>query len=337
MSDDGGRGLRLLHGFEPGLTRLKVASGFAYLHSNGSAVDDEADLERIARLAIPPAWKDVWIAPEPAAHLQATGIDARGRKQYLYHPQWREDRDELKFQDMEAFGRAQPALRERIERELGRDRNLGHGRVLGLSLRLLDVGLFRVGSDRYARENHHYGLTTLQVSQVVVRDRQAVFDYVGKAGKRQRVSVADQEAVEVLAALRRRRSGPPELIAFRGARGWSRVHGEDVNNFLRCLSGGPFSAKEYRTWNATVIAATALAAQRPVNSRAALLASRAAADALGNTPAVARQSYIDPRIFQRYAEGRVVMLEDVPAGDWLARASIEQRVLELLDSSGSSG
>jgi DNA topoisomerase IB len=337
MSDDGGRKLQLVHGFEPGWTRVKAAAGFAYVRNDGSTVDDQADLDRIARLAIPPAWKDVWVAPEPTAHLQATGIDARGRKQYLYHPQWREDRDEHKFHDMEAFGRAQPELRNGIERELRRGQSLGHGRVLGLALRLLDVGLFRIGSDRYARENHHYGLTTLQQSQLAVRDGQAIFDYVGKAGKRQRLSIGDPDAVEVLGALRRRRSGPPELIAFRGARGWSRVHGEDVNNFLRCLSRGPFSAKEYRTWNATVIAATALAVQRPANARAALLASRPVAEALGNTPAVARQSYIDPRIFQRYAEGRVVTLEDAPEDQWLARASVESRVLDLLDPSSSPG
>jgi DNA topoisomerase IB len=300
-------------------------------------VSEQEELERIAGLAIPPAWKDVWIAPEPAAHLQATGIDARGRKQYLYHPKWREDRDELKFHDMEAFGRAQPALRDRIELELGREQSLSHGRVLALVLRLLDVGLFRIGSDRYARENHHYGLTTLQLSQVVVRDGHAVFDYVGKAGKRQVLSIADPGAVEVLGALRRRRSGPPELIAFRGARGWSRVHGEDVNNFLRCLSGGPFSAKEYRTWNATVIAATALAAQRPAKARAALMASRPVAEALGNTPTVARQAYIDPRIFQRYAEGRVVTLDGGADDQWLARASLESRVLDVLDSGSSPG
>jgi DNA topoisomerase IB len=321
------------------LTRVKAAGGFAYVQDDGLSVSDNRDLARIARLAIPPAWTDVWIAPEPAAHLQATGIDARGRKQYLYHPKWREDRDELKFQDMEEFGRAQPVLRDRIKRELGREQNLvgrgqnlGRDRVLGLALRLLDVGLFRIGSDRYARENHHYGLTTLEVNQVAVRRGHAIFDYVGKAGKRQRLSIGDRDAVEVLAALRRRRSGPPELIAFRGARGWSRVHGEDVNNFLRCLSGGPFSAKEYRTWNATVIAAKALAAQRPANARAEMLASRPVAEALGNTPAVARQSYIDPRIFQRYVEGRAVTLDDLPQDQWLARASLESRVLDLLGS-----
>jgi DNA topoisomerase I len=331
VAGDGDRSLHLVHGFEPGLTRVRGAGGFAYQRSDGTVVDDTADLERIAKLAIPPAWTDVWISPDAAAHLQATGIDARGRKQYRYHAKWREDRDELKFQDMESFGRVQPSLRARIEQDLGREQRLDHRRILALSLRLLDVGLFRVGSDRYARENHHYGLTTLRMSQVAVRDGRAVFDYIGKEGKRQRLSIADGEAVEVLAALRRRRSGPPELIAFRGARGWTRVHGQDVNNFLRCLSGGPFSAKEYRTWNATVIAATTLAARQPVDARAAGLASRAVAEALGNTPAVARQSYIDPRVFGRYAEGHVVNLFDLPDDAWQARARIERQVLELLD------
>jgi DNA topoisomerase IB len=332
VAGDGDSSLHLVHGFEPGLTRVRGAGGFAYQHSDGTEVDDAADLERIARLAIPPAWTDAWISPDPAAHLQATGIDARGRKQYRYHPKWREERDELKFHDMESFGRVQPGLRARIDQDLGREQHLDHHRILALALRLLDVGLFRVGSDRYARENHHYGLTTLQMSQVVVRDGSAVFDYTGKEGKRERLAVTDAEAVKVLATLRRRRSGPPELIAFRGARGWTRVHGQDVNNFLRCLSGGPFSAKEYRTWNATVIAATALAGQRPVDGRAAGLASRAVAEALGNTPAVARQSYIDPRVFRRYAEGQVVNLHDLPDGAWQARATIERRVLGLLAS-----
>jgi DNA topoisomerase IB len=310
---------------------VRGAGGFTYQHSDGTAVDGAADLKRIADLAIPPAWTDVWISLDPAANLQATGLDARGRKQYRYHAKWREERDELKFQDMESFGRVQPALRGRIERDLGREQHLDHRRILSLSLRLLDVGLFRVGSDRYARENHHYGLTTLKMSQVVVRDGRAVFDYIGKEGKRQRLSIADAQAVDVLAALRRRRSGPPELMAFRGARGWTRVHSQDVNNFLRCLSGGPFSAKEYRTWNATVIAATTLAARQPVEARAARLASRAAGEALGDTPAVARQSYIDPRVFRRYAEGQVVNLDDLPDDAWQARATIEGRVLELLD------
>jgi len=322
--------LRLVHGFDAGLTRIGAARSFVYRDAEGGLVEDAATLQRIAALAIPPAWRDVWIAADPSAHLQATGIDARGRKQYRYHAQWVHARDELKFHDMEAFGRAQPALRAQIADELAREAGVGHARVLALSLRLLDVGLFRVGSDRYARENHHYGLTTLQRSQVLVREGQAVFDYVGKAGKRQRLAIADADAVPVLATLRRRRSGPAELMAFRGPRGWTRIHGEDVNNFLRSLSGGPFSAKEYRTWNATVIAATGLAAERPTAARAAAVASRMAADALGNTPTVARQAYIDPRVFERYAEGSVVELGGLAGDPWQARERVERRVLELL-------
>jgi DNA topoisomerase IB len=332
---NGGADLRLVHGFDAGLTRGGTPRSFVYREPDGASVTDQATLERIAALAIPPAWRDVWIARDPSAHLQATGIDARGRKQYRYHAQWLHDRDELKFHDMEAFGRAQPALRELIADELAREAGVGHARVLALSLRLLDVGLFRVGSDRYARENHHYGLTTLQKGQVAVRDGQAVFDYVGKAGKRQRLAIADPDAVPVLATLRRRRSGPPELMAFRGPHGWTRIHGEDVNNFLRCLSGAPFSAKEYRTWNATVIAATALAAERPTTARAPAVASRTVGDALGNTPTVARQAYIDPRVFERYAAGAVLDLDALPADPWQARGRVERRVLALLGALGT--
>ncbi len=323
--------LRLVHGFEPGLTRVKVAGRFVYLDAEGSRVQDDRVLDRITALAIPPAWADVWVSSDPAAHLQATGVDARGRKQYRYHAKWRQDRDELKFQDMEAFARVQPALRSRVAEELARERQMGHSRVLALALRLLDVGLFRVGSDRYARENHHYGLTTLQREQVAVDGERAVFDYVGKAGKRQRLAVTDHEAVPAVATLRRRRSGPRELMAFRGAHGWTRIHGDDVNNFLRHVTASSFSAKEYRTWNATVIAATALAAERPAASRAASSASRAAAAALGNTPAVARDAYIDPRVLERYRQGDALHLDGVPPDPWQARAVVEARVLELLD------
>jgi DNA topoisomerase IB len=202
--------------------------------------------------------------------------------------------------------------------------------VLALSLRLLDVGLFRVGSDRYARDNRHYGLTTLLREQVAVRNGQAVFDYVGKAGRRQRLAVTDTEALAVLGTLRRRRTGPSELLVFRGQRGWTRIHREDVNNFLRAESGGPFSAKEYRTWNATVIAATALATHRPPKSRAARVASEAAAAALGNTPTVARQSYIDPRVLDLYESGETIELDEPLDDIWQARGRVEQSVLELL-------
>jgi DNA topoisomerase-1 len=325
--------LRFVHDSQPGLHRVRAGASFTYLDEDEAGVEDPVALDRIRRLAIPPAWSMVWIAPRADAHLQATGIDSRRRKQYRYHPAWRQERDQLKFHDMKAFGRAQRRLRRRIE--LGLDDGAeptGHRRVLALSLRLLDIGLLRVGSDRYARDNKHYGLTTLLREQVTVRPDQAVFDYPGKAGKRQRLAITDAPALEVLATLKRRRHDPRELLVFRGAHGWTRVHREDVNNFLRAESGGPFSAKEYRTWNATVIAASTLAALQPRRSQAVTVASRAVAAALGNTPAVARQSYIDPRVFERFSAGDVIALDGLPSDPWQARARIEGRVLTLLSA-----
>ncbi len=322
-----------MHDFQPGLRRARVGADVVYLDEDGALVDDPAVLDRIRGLAIPPAWSSVWIAPSADAHLQATGVDSRGRKQYRYHPEWQHERDQVKFHDMQAFGRAQPQLRSRIELGLiAGDEPLGHRRVLALSLRLLDIGLLRVGSDRYARDNKHYGLTTLLREQVTVRPDRAVFDYVGKAGKRQTLAIADAPSLDVLAALKRRRQGPPELLVFRAARGWTRIHREDVNNFLRAESGGPFSAKEYRTWNATVIAAATLAALKPRPSRAPTIASRAVAAALGNTPTVARQSYIDPRVFARFNDGHVIALDRLPADPWKARTRIERRVLVMLSA-----
>jgi DNA topoisomerase I len=325
--------LRFVCDFQPGLRRERAAGGFVYLDEHGEHVADPIVLDRIRGLAIPPAWTTVWIAPSADAHLQATGFDSRARKQYRYHPAWRHEREDLKFHDMEAFGRAQPRLRKQIELGLADKREpLNHRRVLALSLRLLDIGLLRVGSDRYARENQHYGLTTLLREQVTVGPEQAVFDYVGKAGKRQRLAVADAPTLEVLAPLKRRRQGPRELLVFRAKRTWTRIHREDVNNFLRAESGGPFSAKEYRTWNATVIAAATLAASQPRPSRAETVASQAVAAALGNTPTVARQSYIDPRVFARFSDGHVIALERLPSDPWQARARIERRVLAMLSA-----
>ncbi len=324
---------RFVHDFQPGLHRARVGADVVYLEEDGTRVEDPAALDRIHGLAIPPAWSSVWIAPSADAHLQATGVDSRGRKQYRYHPAWQHERDQVKFHDMEAFGRAQGALRRRIELGLSDGAEpLGHRRVLALSLRLLDIGLLRVGSDRYARDNKHYGLTTLLREQVTVRPDHAVFDYVGKAGKRQRLAIADAPALDVLAALKRRRQGPRELLVFRTAHRWTRIHREDVNNFLRVESGGPFSAKEYRTWNATVIAAATLAALRPHPSRAPAIASRAVAAALGNTPTVARHSYIDPRVFERFNDGHFIALDRLPPDPWEARTRIEHRVLVMLSA-----
>jgi DNA topoisomerase IB len=327
---DDGQHLRFVHDFDPGLSRTGSPGSFIYLDRDGSVIDDLVTLERIHALAIPPAWTSVWIAPQPDAHLQATGIDRAGRKQYRYHARWLQERDALKYRDMEDFGRIQPALRSRISGDMNAGRELSHLHVLALALRLLDVGLFRVGSDRYARDSAHYGLTTLHLDQVTIRDGAATFDYVGKAGRRQNLTVTDPEAVTALAALKRRRSGPEELLAFRGAHGWTRIHREDVNNFLRAEANGPFSAKEYRTWNATVIAAVQLAELRPPPSRAPAIAARAVAEALGNTPAVARRSYIDPRILSLYAAGQSIELDHLPEELWQRREELEARVLAAL-------
>jgi DNA topoisomerase-1 len=332
VSAGGQARLCLVHDYHPGFRRSGRVGAFNYFDEHGEPVEDAVTLERIRHLALPPAWTGVWIAADPLAHLQATGFDSRGRKQYRYHAAWRQDRDHLKFEDMLGFGRVQPALRRRVRAALeDTSEPLGHVRIHALSLRLLDIGLLRVGSDRYARDNHHYGLTTLRRHNLRITPSEAIFDYVGKAGKRHRLAITDAQALEVLATLKRRRQGPEELLVFRGAHGWNRIHREDVNNFLRAESGGPFSAKEYRTWNATVIAAATLAARQPRVANAAGVASKTVAEALGNTPTIARKAYIDTRVFEHYATGEMISLSGLPADPWRARSHIESRVLAMLD------
>jgi DNA topoisomerase-1 len=344
-----------VHGGEPGLRRERRDGGFAILDARGEPVADESVLERVRSLRIPPAWTDVWIAASPDAHLQATGLDAKGRRQYLYHPAWRERRDHEKFDDMLAFAAKLPAVRATTTRLLESD-GPPRERTLALALRLLDVGLFRVGWDRYARDNGHVGLTTLRRREVTVDASAARFDYIAKSGKRRRLTVMDPQSVRALAPLRRRRGTPEELLVYRApSAGWRRIHAPDVNNALRCWAAGPFSAKEFRTWAGTSLAAVALAREeasgRARDERAVRRAVRQVSAALGNTPAVARASYIDPRVVELYEQGQVIELPDglpeaaVPVrieedgivvelptdvdGDEL-RMEVERRVRELL-------
>ena len=307
--------LRLVHvhGGEPGLRRERRGPRFVYVDdTTGEAVSDADTLGRIERLRIPPAWTDVWISARPDTHLQATGLDAKGRRQYLYHPQWRRRRELETFDDMLEFASALPALRRAARRELDAEGSpREHG--LALAIRLLDVGLFRVGWDRYARDNGHVGLTTLRREQVTLLDDAARFDYVGKHGKRRRMTVLDAEAVVALRPLRGRRVAEPlELLAYRGRDGWHRITAADVNNALRCWAEGPYSAKEFRTWAATVLAAAALAREHAAGQRASRRAVgravRQVSIALGNTPAVARASYSDPRVIASYEQGTVIEL-----------------------------
>jgi len=297
-------------------------------------------LTRIAELVIPPAWEDVWICPYPMGHIQATGVDARGRKQYRYHDQWRERRDQQKFDSMIAFARALPLMRKRVQRQLRRD-GIDRDRVLAAAVRLLDRGFFRVGGEDYAVENETYGLATMHKSHVAIENGSIVFDYPAKSGKRRVQNVVDPEVQEIVAALKRRRGGSPELLAYKEGGHWVDVKSADINAYVKQVTGGDFSAKDFRTWNATVLAAVALAVSGEAATRSTTARKRAVTRAvkevshyLGNTPAVCRASYIDPRIFDRFDSGLTIggVMEEI--GDTSDMGSlhgtVEEAVLDLI-------
>jgi len=329
----------------PGIARRRRGRGFEYLDPDGDHVDDPEVLERIAKLAIPPAWREVWICMDPRGHLQATGIDAAGRKQYLYHASWRSHRDRHKFDAMVRFGAALPRLRRRVSRDLALPRastrlgieQLSEQRVLACAVRLLDLGFFRIGSEDYAERNESYGLTTMLRRHVTVRGRELVFDFAAKSGQRRVQAIADPQALAVVAALKRRRGGE-QLLAYRSTGGWSELGAEEVNDYLKRHAHGPFSAKDFRTWNATVLAAVALAgadADAGVRrEREVKRAIKTVAAYLGNTPAVCRASYVDPRVIDRFQAG-VTIAPAIGASRDLAkqsvRARVEAAVLELLE------
>ncbi len=297
-------------------------------------------------LAIPPAWEDVWICPDPLGHLQATGVDAAGRKQYLYHPRWRELRDRQKFNHMIDFATALPRLRKRILADL-EGVQLDERRVLACAVRLLDVGLFRIGSEQYANDEGGVGLATVAREDVRIEDQTVVFDYLAKGGIRRVQAVRDPLSQAVVRQLKRRRSGGDQLLAYRTGRRWCGVRSDQISNYLKAQIGDDYSAKDFRTWNATVLAAVSLAADgadagtQRARKRAIDGAVRGVAEVLGNTPAVARRSYIDPRVFDRYLSGWTIggELERIGAlegPDDRRRARLERAVLDLLrDERGS--
>ena len=297
-------------------------------------------LERVRGLAIPPAWRDVWICDDAFGHLQATGIDAAGRKQYLYHPLWRERRDHQKFLRMEQFGRSLPKLRRRLAAALGRD-GLTHDRVLACAVRLLDIGMFRIGSEQYADDDGGIGLATLNKEHVALRGAEAVFEYPAKGGVRRAQAIYDPASVKVIRALKRRRTGGEQLLEFRDGRTWSPLRSEEINEYLKHELGADFSAKDFRTWNGTVMAAVSLATDgreagsKTARKRAIDRSVKAVAELLGNTPAVARRAYIDPRVFDRYRSGWTIAgalarIEKLDPADDRVRAKIERAVLDLL-------
>jgi len=325
----------------PGYMRVRHAHGFAYLDSSGSPIADPQTLARIHALVIPPAWRDVWICPDPLGHLQATGVDAAGRRQYLYHELWREQQDHVKFEHMEHFARALPEMRESLLATMGHGRELDRGRVLACAIRLLDVGMFRVGSDVYEKEDGHLGLSTIAKNNVSITADGILFDYVAKEGVRQVHLVQDPPCVEVVSALKRRRGGGAHLLAFRERGAWHQVHAHLINERLKALIGDSFSAKNFRTWNGTLLAAVSVAStggevrSERARQRVIAQAARDVAEVLGNTPAVARSSYIDPRVFDRYLTGSTIASELQAIkrrglDQERRRAAIERAVLGLL-------
>jgi DNA topoisomerase IB len=319
----------------PGIARRRRGRGFEYLDEDGRRVQDEEIVSRIRELAIPPAWEDVWICPYPMGHIQATGMDAAGRKQYRYHDRWRERRDREKFDEMIEFARALPRLRRRVAKDLKRD-GLPREKVLGCAARLLDRGFFRIGSEGYAEENETYGLATIRKDHVTIRDDLVVFDYEAKGNQRQVQQIADPQALDVLTALKRRRGGGEELLAYKDGRRWVDVKSADINEYVKAAAKGDFSAKDFRTWNATVLAARALAVSGEMASESKAARKRAVkrsveevAHYLGNTPTVARASYIDPRVFDRF-DGGLTIDPALPADD------SEEAVLDLIAGDESS-
>ena len=327
----------------PGIRRRGRGRGFEYLDEDGRRITDTETVTRLAELRVPPAWKDVWICSDPMGHLQATGEDAAGRKQYLYHQRWRERRDQQKFDEMLEFARALPRLRRRVGEDLtgGDDGELPRDRVLACSVRLLDRGFFRIGGEDYAEENETYGLATLHRAHLTIADGEARFDYKAKGGQARVQAITDPEVLPVLRALKRRRSQDPELLAFREGRRWVDVRSDDVNAYIKEVARGEFSAKDFRTWHATVLAAIALASHDPPpatkagTKRAINEAVKGVAAFLGNTPAVCRRSYIDPRVIDRFSDGLTISRAARRAADdpldSRSHRSMELAVLRLVE------
>jgi DNA topoisomerase IB len=317
---------------KPGIRRIRRGRGFTYVRPDGTPVRDRATKARIAALVIPPAWEDVWICPDERGHLQAVGVDARGRRQYRYHDAWRERRDREKFEHMIDFARALRKIRHFTAEHLAED-GLTRNRVLACAVRLLDVGFFRIGGEDYAVENDTYGLATMHKRHARVDGDVVTFDYMAKGGKRRLQSVVDRDVADVVAALKARRGGSPELLAWKEGRRWVDVKSADINAYIKEISGGDFTAKDFRTWNATVLAATALSVSAPAltgptsRKRALVRCFQEVAHYLGNTPAVCRSSYVDPRVVDRFRGGNTIV---DALGDPDKREVIEHAVVELL-------
>jgi DNA topoisomerase-1 len=294
----------------PGFARVRRGKGFSYHDQNGELITDPATLKRISDLVIPPAWKNVWISPHPNGHIQAVGTDVAGRRQYLYHQKWQEERNEEKFDRVLEMSAALPDMRRRIAADL-RGRGLERDRVLALALHLLDLGYFRAGGEQYAEENNAFGIATLLCEHVTLQRQAVEFDYPAKSGVRRTLVIDDPEVLRSVRALLRRPERSDRLLVCRNSAGWTDIHADDLNARFKELVGDEYTVKDLRTWHGTVLAAEAFVdADPPVNKKVIKRVESAVmnevSEALGNTPAVARSSYVDPRVVEGYREGLTI-------------------------------
>lgn len=302
-------GLRYVSDESPGYTRRRRGKKFVYFDTDGKAISDEARILRLNRLAIPPAYTDVWICPSPSGHLQATGRDDRGRKQYRYHERWREERDENKYEKMVVFGQALPKIRRRIKRDFAR-RGLPREKVLATVVQLLEKTFIRVGNQEYARENKSFGLTTMRNRHVDVKGARLRFRFRGKSGQEHDIGTEDKRVAKIVKKLQELPG--QEVFQYLDEKGdRHQVTSEGVNEYLQEITGEKFTAKDFRTWAGTVMAAMALQAQEAFENKSQAkknvkAAIGAVAKMLGNTPAICRKCYVHPAVLETYLDGNLI-------------------------------
>jgi DNA topoisomerase IB len=334
--------LRTVSPQSPGWTRRRAGRGFSYLGLDGRRLAAD-DADRCRRLVIPPAWEEVWICPYPNGHMQATGTDAAGRRQYVYHPDWRRQRDEEKHHRVLEMAVRLPAAREQVSADLALP-GMPVERALATAFRLLDLGFFRVGGESYAEENGSHGLATIKKSHVRLHGSRMEFTFMAKSSKEVAVALVDEQARAAVDSMRRRRSGGDELLAWRDGRHWRDITSDDIRAYVKQVVGGDATVKDFRTWHGTVLAAVALAvsthaAETPTaRKRAVARAMREVSEYLGNTPAVTRASYVDPRVVDLFEDGITIEralgeLGDGTGSGPATHGPIEQAVLRLLTTS----
>ncbi|HET9100007.1 MAG TPA: DNA topoisomerase IB [Acidobacteriaceae bacterium] len=325
-------GLRYVSDRQPGIQRKRQGKGFRYIGVDGSLVRDPDVLGRIKSLVIPPAWKQVWICPDPKGHLQATGRDAKGRKQSKYHPRWREVRDETKYERMVLFGASLPAIREQVERDLALA-GVPRRKVLATIVRLMETTYIRVGNAEYARENHSYGLTTMRGRHVQVDGSKITFKFQGKSGVRHTVDVQDRRLAKIV---RQCQDLPGyELFQYVGDDGETHsIDSADVNDYLREISGREFTAKDFRTWAGTLLACVALQECNAFESESqakknVVRAIQSVSEQLGNTPSVCRKCYVHPVVLENYMSG---MMKNIPKPSTQRRRALAAHALRQEES-----